>query len=1067
MSQRRGIYAASNCGAIAGAGAGAGASNAASPPLPTSLVNGDATPHRNHLHDSPHLEKESRGAIAGVGASHAAFPRPPILLMKCDATPRSKYLYDLPHLDKEIVYGWYAEALVKSLNLLKVDSHPEVQQQVDSHPEDTTGANGPPLLEYHIILSRLFTSAVSVPRMQKYPEVLCYILDCLSNIWTQSEWKANLINAFCDCRFRTSFLNVFVFFEKELELCLKGNSSEINQESSISYATLTNLLRLILPTFLTLLQYMQALWTKAVASNIPDVLEGAKSMVFSEGPGETLKVQNIDKEEQEQNAIRNWLETTRQIGYNVIGMCAQLEGVFDLILDSSAVCGSLMKDISSMGFHHLTLLIQSTIIPLVKNCPKECWEEWVVELLYPVFDYFHNTLYESWCDFLHEGLVQVPDTIVYVFASEDKADGKTVGGLPHCSQSKKNIEKDLLIQLTHAASDLLAVIASPELNGGLGLTTCTQLDYICSSSLVGYVLHHDGLRLLVLSLIYYIFGAWKDDKAIITSVPFCCQIVQIAKATRHEELISFVKDDMISHVIWCLTLESSLNSTILTDLCRDAYKCVQNQDLVCGGKYNGSSEESTEETAEKKVEEIFQSWLSRQIFDVRCRNTPFDNQDEFVPTWGDEDEFRAYIPAYIDMLHQVDEMDDCLKWGYCSPRAFFKKLKPDFASRYDIDSEFHDYVSTMSAIFSRKISVKRWQSQNDQMYKFFCELISLKPYIQQHSSYDESVLELVKNLEVCPGLVEFLRVSALEKFCAILSLWEPQFHPMIREGHKEVLREIVLHLTRVETLTFLQPLQPDLSDFPVHLRRYAMNYIEDENKKYHMAKEQARLHEKFDELVASSALDHYICKVSSSMDDALEAVLNDDRVHSQFSVLDHDLIKLSIKRRAKLLGRKEQLFSYSKHLRHVVGSDQLNIGLQSLMSELEAKDFFNITDDSIDWDKKCFSELVDKFNMQVFAGLHLPDYDVIRGIMDYRAMSAMKDASCSWDHVFEKVVGAPYRRWIQNTPMFWMDTRYYEHQYYDIIQQPLKKVACLSSWVWAYPHAYGGQLDILYYVDHC
>jgi hypothetical protein len=209
--------------------------------------------------------------------------------------------------------------------------------------------------------------------MQKYPEVLCYILDCLSNIWTQSEWKANLINAFGDCRFRTSVLNVFVFFEKELELYLKGNSSEIDQESSISYATLTNLLRLILPTLLTvrdylhisllvscgcvnyflrkhndiaflfiakkllqshtskegelqfgcvnssfmfqLLQYMQALWTKAAASNIPDVLEGAKSMVFSEGPGETLKVQNIDKEEQEQNAIRNWLETTRQIGY--------------------------------------------------------------------------------------------------------------------------------------------------------------------------------------------------------------------------------------------------------------------------------------------------------------------------------------------------------------------------------------------------------------------------------------------------------------------------------------------------------------------------------------------------------------------------------------------------------------------------------------------------------------------------------------------------------------------------------------------------------------------------------
>ena len=60
-------------------------------------------------------------------------------------------------------------------------------------------------------------------------------------------------------------------------------------------------------------------------------------------------------------------------------------------------------------------------------------------------------------------------------------------------------------------------------------------------------------------------------------MPFCSQVVQIAKATGHEKLISFVEDDMISHVIRCLTLESSLDSTLLTDLCRDAYKCVQNQ----------------------------------------------------------------------------------------------------------------------------------------------------------------------------------------------------------------------------------------------------------------------------------------------------------------------------------------------------------------------------------------------------------------------------------------------------------------------------------------------------------
>jgi hypothetical protein len=60
---------------------------------------------------------------------------------------------------------------------------------------------------------------------------------------------------------------------------------------------------------------MQALWTKAVASNIPDVLEGAKSIVFFEEPGETPEGLNIDDEEQKENAIRYWLETTRQSGY--------------------------------------------------------------------------------------------------------------------------------------------------------------------------------------------------------------------------------------------------------------------------------------------------------------------------------------------------------------------------------------------------------------------------------------------------------------------------------------------------------------------------------------------------------------------------------------------------------------------------------------------------------------------------------------------------------------------------------------------------------------------------------
>lgn len=50
---------------------------------------------------------------------------------------------------------------------------------------------------------------------------------------------------------------------------------------------------------------------------------------------------------------------------------------------------------------------------------------------------------------------------------------------------------------------------------------------------------------------------------------------------------------------------------------------------------------------------------------VRCRNTPFHELEEFVWTWEIEEEFRDYIPAYIDMLHEVDKMGDCLElfWG--------------------------------------------------------------------------------------------------------------------------------------------------------------------------------------------------------------------------------------------------------------------------------------------------------------------------------------------------------------------------------------------------------------------
>lgn len=157
----------------------------------------------------------------------------------------------------------------------------------------------------------------------------------------------------------------------------------------------------------------------------------------------------------------------------------------------------------------------------------------------------------------------------------------------------------------------------------------------------------------------------------------------------------------------------------------------------------------------------------------------------------------------------------------------------------------------------------------------------------------------------------------------------------------------------------------------------------------------------------------------------------------------HPLIR---ERRAKLLGRRDQLCWYYQYLRQVVHNEQLRIELQSLMCELEAEGFFSIADDSIDWLHACFCRTSNAFHKtwthstsKFSSGLIFQKYYVVRGIMDYQAMSLMKDDSCSWDQVFKKVVDKPYHRWIQNIPhLLWMDTRYYKHQFYDIIHQPLQ-----------------------------
>ncbi|XP_047084408.1 uncharacterized protein LOC124695625 [Lolium rigidum] len=360
--------------------------------------------------------------------------------------------------------------------------------------------------------------------------------------------------------------------------------------------------------------------------------------------------------------------------------------IVDGSLDCSAICGTLKKVLKWMGFDQLTMVIMYKIIPFMKSCPEELRPKLVHEILEPVFHYLHTKLYKSWCALLHDGAVEVPDKIADIFSSKEEAN---------------KLGLSLIIQLTRAASELLAVIACPQLYG--------SSEFLCSRSLVGYVLCHDVLRLEVLSLIYYIFGAWNVDEAKMTLVPLCYKVMEVATATRHDAIISFV-EDMIPHLIQWLPFESSLEGTqpgdvIIKDLCYQAFRCVHcpNQDLAC------------EEKPKDRIYEVFQSWLKQKKLVVGRRKKSMHELEEFVWIWEVEEEFSKYIPGYIDMLHQVNEMDDCLERDSSSPRVLFEKLDPKFVSKYAIGSPSHDYLWAMSAMVKRKMSAMHWQRRNDKM----------------------------------------------------------------------------------------------------------------------------------------------------------------------------------------------------------------------------------------------------------------------------------------------------------------------------------------------------------------
>lgn len=98
--------------------------------------------------------------------------------------------------------------------------------------------------------------------------------------------------------------------------------------------------------------------------------------------------------------------------------------------------------------------------------------------------------------------------------------------------------------------------------------------------------------------------------------------------------------------------------------------------------------------------------------------------------WEFNEEFDRYFPTYMEMLHEVDTMNDCLERKLLNGNALLERLNPEFKAKYAINSLQHPHLRIMSRMLQRKESDVCYWRRTDEIYEFLVQLINLKPYIK-------------------------------------------------------------------------------------------------------------------------------------------------------------------------------------------------------------------------------------------------------------------------------------------------------------------------------------------------
>ncbi|KAE9615987.1 hypothetical protein Lalb_Chr04g0261021 [Lupinus albus] len=451
----------------------------------------------------------------------------------------------------------------------------------------------------HNILGEAFLVMGSAAGIQQQQEVLAWLLEPLSQQWTQLEWQdkylsdpQGLVRLCSETTFKWSIFHTVTFFERALKRSglkkANWNSENNSTPDSTPLNPMASHISWMLTPLLKLLRAVHSLWSPSVNQALPGEIKAAMTLSDVErfsllGEGNYPKLpkssltftdgSNVDmtKEgyaEPNESDIRNWLKGVRDSGYNVLGLSTTIGDSFFKYSDVHSVAVALMENIQSMDFRHMKQLVHSILIPLVKSCPFDMWEIWLEKLLHPLFVHSQQALNHAWSSLLQDGRAKVPDVHDILSGSDLKVEV---------------MEDKLLRDLTREMCSLLSVIASPPLNPGipsldqsghvnrLEVSSLKSLDTFASSSMVGFILKRESLALPTLCICLEVF-TWTDGEAVTKISSYCSALVALSIATNHMELVEYVSKDLFTAIIQGLTLESNaIISADLVGLCREIF----------------------------------------------------------------------------------------------------------------------------------------------------------------------------------------------------------------------------------------------------------------------------------------------------------------------------------------------------------------------------------------------------------------------------------------------------------------------------------------------------------------